>query len=414
MENKQDTIPNANLNGQVKRNVPTLRFREFLDGWVLTPIKKLLRFQNGINAESTKYGKGIKYISVSDILNNQYITYDCIKGLIDIDEITLKKFFVEYGDILFQRSSETFEDIGRANVYLDKEHPATFGGFVIRGKKISDYNPLFFRYLLCTHNARKQTVRMGAGAQHYNIGQDGLEKISLYFPSLPEQDKIAHFIGCLDERIAAQNKIIEDLKILKKELCNRHFKSVHNDTSLRYVALKSVLLERKEYCSKDGTYTHGTLSKEGVAPKTERYDRDFLVKKEDKLYKLTHYNDICYNPANLKFGVICRNTYGDLIFSPIYITFEISKAVYPTYVELFLTNTNFIGRIRRYEQGTVYERMAVSPEDFLSYETHLPTYEVQVKFADKISQIQEKIKLEVAILDKYQAQHKYLLNAMFI
>lgn len=79
-------------------------------------------------------------------------------------------------------------------------------------------------------------------------------------------------------------------------------------------------------------------------------------------------------------------------------------------MELFLTNTNFIGRIRRYEQGTVYERMAVSPEDFLSYETHLPTYEVQVKFADKISQIQEKIKLEVAILDKYQAQHKYLLN----
>lgn len=201
-----------------------------------------MRFQNGINAESTKYGKGIKYISVSDILNNQYITYDCIKGLIDIDEKTLKKFIVEYGDILFQRSSETFEDIGRANVYLDKERPATFGGFVIRGKKISNYNPLFFRYLLCTHNARKQTVRMGAGAQHYNIGQDGLEKISLFFPSLPEQDKIAYFIDCLDERIATQNKIIEDLKILKKELCNRHFKSIHNDSSLEYVTLKSILM----------------------------------------------------------------------------------------------------------------------------------------------------------------------------
>ena len=191
-----------------------MRFRDFSDSWVLTPIKKLLRFQNGINAESTKYGKGIKYISVSDILNNQYITYDCIKGLIDIDEKTLKKFIVEYGDILFQRSSETFEDIGRANVYLDKERPATFGGFVIRGKKISNYNPLFFRYLLCTHNARKQTVRMGAGAQHYNIGQDGLEKIFLFFPSLPEQDIIAHFIDCLDERIATQNKIIKHKKSL--------------------------------------------------------------------------------------------------------------------------------------------------------------------------------------------------------
>ena len=394
--------------------VPTLRFREFTDSWTLIPIKKLLRFQNGINADSTKYGKGIKYISVSDILNNQYITYDCIKGLIDIDEKTFNKFIVEYGDILFQRSSETFEDIGRANVYLDKEHPATFGGFVIRGKKISDYNPLFFRYLLCTHNARKQTVRMGAGAQHYNIGQEGLEKICLYFPCLQEQQKISDFLSAIDNKIAVQNKIISDLKILKKELCNRYFKSVHNDTSLEYVTLKDILTERKEYCSKDGTYTHGTLSKEGVSPKTERYDRDFLVKNENKQYKVTHFNDICYNPANLKFGVICRNTYGDLIFSPIYVTFEIADMVYPAYIELFLTNANFIGRIRRYEQGTVYERMAVSPEDFLSYETRMPTYEEQVKFADKIQRIQDKIELETLFLNYLQKQRKYLLNAMFI
>lgn len=138
-------------------NVPTLRFREFTDGWRLMPLKKLLCFQNGINADSDKYGKGVKFISVSDILNNQYITYDCIKGLIDIDEKTMEKFLVEYGDMLFQRSSETFEDIGRANVYLDKEHPATFGGFVIRGKKISEYNPLFLDiYYVHLMHANKQ------------------------------------------------------------------------------------------------------------------------------------------------------------------------------------------------------------------------------------------------------------------
>ena len=211
-----------------------------------------------------------------------------------------------------------------------------------------------------------------------------------------------------------QSPLIRDYGSLLKELCNRYFKSVHNDTSLEYVTLKDILTERKEYCSKDGTYTHGTLSKEGVSPKTERYDRDFLVKNEDKQYKVTHFNDICYNPANLKFGVICRNTYGDLIFSPIYVTFEIADTVYPAYIELFLTNTNFIGRIRRYEQGTVYERMAVSPEDFLSYETRIPTYEEQVKFADKIQRIQDKIELETLFLNSLQKQRKYLLNAMFI
>ena len=193
------------------------------------PLKKLLCFQNGINADSAKYGKGVKFISVSDILNNQYITYDCIKGMIDIDKKTMERFLVEYGDILFQRSSETFEDIGRANVYLDKEHPATFGGFVIRGKKISEYNPMFFRYLLCTPNARKQTVRMGAGAQHYNIGQDGLGKISLYFPTIQEQQKIAGFLSAIDDRIAVQNKIISKYETLIKGLCDmifRHNKSV--------------------------------------------------------------------------------------------------------------------------------------------------------------------------------------------
>ena len=395
-------------------NVPTLRFQEFTDPWTLMPLKKLLCFQNGINADSAKYGKGVKFISVSDILNNQYITYDCIKGMIDIDKKTMERFLVEYGDILFQRSSETFEDIGRANVYLDKEHPATFGGFVIRGKKISEYNPMFFRYLLCTPNARKQTVRMGAGAQHYNIGQDGLGKISLYFPTIQEQQKIAGFLSAIDDRISVQNKIIEDLKVLKKELCNDHFKSVLHDASLRYITLKEILTERKEYCSKDGTYTHGTLSKEGVAPKTERYDRDFLVKNEDKQYKVTHLNDICYNPANLKFGVICRNTYGNLIFSPIYVTFEISDNVYPAYIELFLTNPNFIGRIRRYEQGTVYERMAVSPEVFLSYETHIPAYEEQVEFANEMQCIQRKIELETAFLSSLQNQRRFFLNAMFI
>ena len=257
----------------------------------------------------------------------------------------------------------------------------------------------------------------GEGARNHgllNMAVDDYFATKHYLPSLSEQKKIACFLNLITKRIEIQNKIISDLKVLKKELCNRYFKSVHNDMSLGYITLKDILTERKEYCSKDGTYTHGTLSKEGVSPKTERYDRDFLVKNEDKQYKVTHFNDICYNPANLKFGVICRNTYGDLIFSPIYVTFEIADTVYPAYIELFLTNANFIGRIRRYEQGTVYERMAVSSEDFLSYETRMPTYEEQVKFADKIQRIQDKIELETSFLNYLQKQRKYLLNAMFI
>ena len=116
--------------------VPKLRFKEFKNEWNEINFKKLLSFKNGINSDKDSYGHGIKYISVVDILNNIYITYDKIKGFVDINDKTLKENSVEYGDIVFQRSSETFNDIGQANVYLDKEKIATFGGFVIRGKKI--------------------------------------------------------------------------------------------------------------------------------------------------------------------------------------------------------------------------------------------------------------------------------------
>lgn len=111
----------------------------------------MLDFQNGINADSDKYGNGIKYISVSDILNNPYICYNEIIGLVDIDNSTLEHYKVECGDIVFQRSSETFEDIGHANVYLDKLRPATFGGFVIKRKEKGNYNPFSLRIFWIHH-----------------------------------------------------------------------------------------------------------------------------------------------------------------------------------------------------------------------------------------------------------------------
>lgn len=167
-----------------------------------------------MNPKANKFGKGTKFISVMDILNNIFITYDCIKATVEATEEEKLNFSVEKGDILFQRSSETLDDVGRANVYMD-ERPAIFGGFVIRGKKKGEYNPLFFRYLLSSPCSRRKIIPMGAGAQHFNIGQEGLSKVKLNFASLSEQGKIGKFLSLIDERIATQNKIIEELKKLK-------------------------------------------------------------------------------------------------------------------------------------------------------------------------------------------------------
>nr|WP_257012942.1 restriction endonuclease subunit S [Prevotella intermedia] len=198
-------------------NVPNLRFPEFEGEWEEHYLSDYLDFKNGLNPKPERFGKGIRFISVMDILNNAVITNDCIRASVDVSEEELLSFCVENGDILFQRSSETLEDVGRANVYMDNK-PAVFGGFVIRGKKKAEYDPLFFRYLLASPFARKKIIPMGAGAQHFNIGQEGLNKVKLHFALLDEQKKIARLLSLLDERIAIQNKIIEKLETLIKGL----------------------------------------------------------------------------------------------------------------------------------------------------------------------------------------------------
>ncbi len=192
-----------------------MRFPEFHGEWEEHGLSEYLDFKNGLNPDSKRFGKGIKFISVMDILNNPVITYDCIRASVQATDAEMSSFSVENGDILFQRSSETLEDVGRANVYID-DKVAVFGGFVIRGKKKANYNPLFFRYLLSSPYARKRIIPMGAGAQHFNIGQEGLSKVLLNFPSIEEQTKIASLLHLLDERIATQSKLIEKLESLIK------------------------------------------------------------------------------------------------------------------------------------------------------------------------------------------------------
>jgi len=395
--------------------VPKLRFKEFKNEWNEITLKKLLSFKNGINGDKDSYGYGIKYISVGDILNNTYITYDKIKGLIDINDKTLKENSVEYGDMVFQRSSETFNDIGQANVYLDKKQIATFGGFVIRGKKIGNYNPLFFNYLLKSPCNRKKVIVKGAGAQHYNISQEELKKIKVNFTVEKEQVKIANLFYSLDKKIELQQRKIEALKIYKTGVCQKLFQSIKDDKTTFKMQISKFLKERKIYSEKGLEYPHVTLSKDGILDKSDRYNRDFLVMSNNKEYKITLLNDLCYNPANLKFGVICINEYGSAIFSPIYVTLEINPNIMDvSFCKYYFTRIDFINKVRKYEQGTVYERMSVNVEDFLKHTDVFPCLENQRKIAKILSNLDRKINLQKNTLNNLNILKKSLLQQMFI
>lgn len=188
--------------------------------WQIKRLGEVLEFKNGINAKKEQYGTGIKFINVLDILNNNYIIYENIQDRVDINEKGFENNKVEYGDVLFQRSSETVEEAGTANIYLS-DKPVTFGGFVIRGKKNGEFLPIYFNYMLKHSIYRKQVQRMAAGSTRYNIGQESLQGVYYCAPSTNEQQKIADILSTWDRAIELKESLIKEKEERKKGLMQR-------------------------------------------------------------------------------------------------------------------------------------------------------------------------------------------------
>ena len=202
--------------GEIPKGYKKTEFGIFPSDWKTRQLDQLLGFKNGINADKDKYHSGVKMISVNDILTDRPIFYDSIQGQVDIDEDTLKEFGVSYGDILFQRSSETYEDAGKSNVYLDRDKISTYSGFVIRGKKKAEYEPYYLNEALRIDQVRKQIIRHAAGSQHINVGQDSLASVTIPFSTSQEQSKIAEILMKWDDAIKLQEQYTHILENRKR------------------------------------------------------------------------------------------------------------------------------------------------------------------------------------------------------
>lgn len=307
--------------------------------------------------------------------------------------------------------------------YKDKGMIAShrFPMYRVKSDKLNlDYAVIYF-----LSERGKQTMEFaspGGAGRNRTLGLDRFMKSQMILPPVDKQIEIVKIMNCIDLNIEMQEHlislydeckewVIEQLVMGKKRLPNLRGKWSEKK-------LSEVLIERKEYAIKGTEYTHVTLSKEGIFPKTMRYNRDHLVKKEDKEYKITKLNDICYNPANLKFGVICKNNFGEAIFSPIYVTYEVHKGNNAGFVSHYIKRSNFINSVRKYEEGTVYERMSVKSSDFTKAIVHFPEEYEQKQISDIIDVFEKKGQLlkkkrELLELQKKALFHIYITGVVY-
>ncbi|MCE8687688.1 restriction endonuclease subunit S [Bacteroides fragilis] len=376
-----------------------------------------MSFKNGMNPDAKRFGRGTKFISVMDILNNQFICYDNIRASVEVMDGDIDTYGVNYGDILFQRSSETLEDVGQANVYLDSK-PAIFGGFVIRGKSKGNYNPLFFRYLLASPTARKRIIVKGAGAQHFNIGQDGLSKVSLDIPCMQEQKKIGELLQCIDARIATQNKIIEDLKKLKSAIVDYTFT---NDTkSWRKQILLSDISTKIIRKNTDNRISNvlSNSANQGVVPQSEVFDREIANEDNTSNYFVISQNDFVYNPrksVTAPYGPINKyNGELDGVISPLYLCFRTHDIDVDYLVWYFKSRSWYEYVYKNGDSGVRHDRVSIKDEVFFSMPLNIHSTLEQKEIAQRLNGIERFVRQEEQYLSLIQSQKDYLLQQMFI
>ncbi|MCI5740790.1 MAG: restriction endonuclease subunit S [Lachnospiraceae bacterium] len=375
---------------------------------------QIFEFQNGINAEKQQFGRGIKIVGVSDVLSEHYIDYSSIKNSVDITNEQLENYSVNYGDILFQRSSESVDDVGSVNVYLDKTRVATFGGFVIRGKRKIDLNPIVLNEVLKMDYVRRQCMRYAAGVQHINIGQEALKKIWISFPGEYEQKNIEKILSLyLRQQLNVKNMIeykqkqktwlMQNLVMGKRRLCNY-------TNEWEYVQLKDIITEENEKTKQQNEYDILSVTKSGICLQSEQFNKQ-IASENNIGYKVVKKGNLVFSTMNLWMGSLdVLDKYDKGIVSPAYKVFsfqenkmlpEFGKYYMKTAYMIWLYNMNS-------EQGASTVRKNLDLNSLLKTEVKIPS----VKEQETISKIMEMADKEIELLKAKQDMIKREKKAM--
>jgi type I restriction enzyme S subunit len=180
--------------------------------------------------------------------------------------------------------------------------------------------------------------------------------------------------------------------------------------------LGEVLKERNTQESKSEQYPlMSFVAYEGVSPKGDRYNREFLVNDEhNKKYKQTELGDFIYSSNNLETGSIGLNNYGAASISPVYSIFKMQDKFDSRFMGSYLTRKKFIAKMVRFRQGVVYGQWKIHETEFLKIKESFPTIQEQQKIAEFLSSVDELLESKQQQITKAEEWKKGLMQGLFV
>ena len=296
---------------------PLLRFPAFIQdgGWKEYKLGDIAQFYKGkgISKNDVTDNGTIPCIRYGELYTHYKEVIDEVTSYTDlsIDDLFMSKA----NDIIIPSSGETKEDIATASCVL-RNNVALGGDInVIR----TSNNGVFLSYYL--NNAKKHDIaKIAQGISIIHLYNEQLRNLSVEIPNLEEQQKIAECLSSIDSFISSINEKVEQLKAHKKSLMQKlfpqrgqtvpeyRFPEFEKDGSWEELELGELIVEIVEFTSRGDKFPLYSLTiEDGVSPKTDRYERNFLVKKKGDNFKVVYPYDFVSNPMNLRFGAIGYN-----------------------------------------------------------------------------------------------------------
>ena len=197
-------------------------------GWDEVNISTVLRGKasNGFFAKREDYlsDGNVSILGVAYIVNRMYSQIDNLpRTNASLDDI--QKFSVQYGDMLFCRSSLVAEGIGKASI-VPKNTPKNilFECHVIRlPLDLEKCIPEFLQVLSTTDYFRRQMIAQSKTATMTTIGQEGILKATIILPPMDKQKNFYVFVSHINKMKLTIQKALEQSQLLFDSLMQEYF-----------------------------------------------------------------------------------------------------------------------------------------------------------------------------------------------
>jgi len=242
--NLQMTLREVNRVGEVKKNIPKLRFKGYEDAWEQ---RKLGEFCDMFNGDrSSKYPnasdmlpEGIPFINAGDLQEGRVNLETCNKiSKSKYDELSGAK--LSEGDIVYCLRGS----LGK-NAYIDNFSEGTIASSLvaIRPKMI---NGRFLFHILNSDIEYKQRVLRDEGAAQPNLSAKSLSEFFIPIPEAEEDQSVADFFDNVDNYITLHQRKYDALKSMKKTLLSKMFpKDRENVPEIRFKGFTDAWEQRK-------------------------------------------------------------------------------------------------------------------------------------------------------------------------